>query len=729
MPQGTAWTDAVAHRARTLLQLGTGQPQAQFRTGQEAAIRDLLAGPRRLLMVQRTGWGKSLVYFIAASLLREAGAGPTLLVSPLLALMRNQILAARRLGLRAAAIHGENRRAWRRVEAALAANALDLLLIAPERLADPRFGAVLFDRTVPGWSLLVVDEAHCLSDWGHDFRPCYRLLAPFLVRSGVHRLLATTATVNARVLEDLSGLLGPNLEVRRGPVRRDNLCLQVLHMPRRPERMAWLADTLPLLPGSGIIYALTIADAERLAAWLRCCGLAVAAYTGRSGACRPQLERDLLDNRLQALVATSALGMGFDKPDLAWVIHFQMPPSLLTYYQQVGRAGRALAQGRGILLCGEEDDTVCRHLVSRQGMEREQGEALLSTLAAAQGPMSPEDLAGRLQVPSERLARWLNLLATVQASPVRRFGSQWVATGASLGETFWTAAARRRRQREQELADMQAYTRLRRGHMTFLARKLGAAGLMAHLRVWPGRQLSALPPLGASVDVARLQAAAGFLQPGAGSLAPLEAWPAGLPSEAAGEIPRRDRARPGRVLCRADDPEALRVLAAVKGGRRRWPAQLIVDCRDLLLGWQPSPQPRWVTCVPSCRHPNGVPELAWRLAEQLDLPFMEVLEQTHPRPPPTLATAASPERLASLSSSLRLVRRPPAEPVLLVDDLAYTGLTLAWSARLLQGAGSGPVWPMVLASFVHLCSRGSEAWGRHLGSVATPISGPAASSL
>ena len=315
-----------------------------------------MGGDGRLLVVQKTGWGKSFVYFIATKLLREAGMGCALLISPLLALMRNQMAAAGRMGIRAETINSDNQDRWEEVERAVSRNEVDILLISPERLANERFRTEILAMAASQISLLVIDEAHCISDWGHDFRPHYRLIERMTGNLPPNlRLLATTATANNRVIEDLTEILGPDLEISRGDLNRPSLTLQTICLPTQAERLAWLAEQLPTLLGHGIIYTLTVRDAEQVSEWLKSCGLIVAAYTGETGEQRPELEDALLQNRVKALVATTALGMGFDKPDLAFVIHYQTPGSVVAYYQQVGRAGRALDAAYGVLLSGQEE--------------------------------------------------------------------------------------------------------------------------------------------------------------------------------------------------------------------------------------------------------------------------------------------------------------------------------------------------------------------------------------
>jgi ATP-dependent DNA helicase RecQ len=333
----------TARRATELLATLTGDPAAAFRTGQLEAIETLVERRGRVLVVQRTGWGKSAVYFIATRLLRDEGAGATLLISPLLALMRNQLLMAERAGVRAMTIHSQNTEEWDEIEQQVAQGKVDLLLVSPERLNNTRFRAEVLPGLLRAVGLLVVDEAHCISDWGHDFRPDYRRIARVLDQlPPTVPVLCTTATANDRVIDDVREQLGDRLEVHRGPLDRESLRLSVVNLPQPADRLAWLSDVVPRLDGSGIVYCLTIRDAERVAGWLRTRGVAAVAYSGESeNADRIAVEEDLLANKVKAVVATSALGMGFDKPDLAWVIHYQSPGSPIAYYQQIGRAGRA----------------------------------------------------------------------------------------------------------------------------------------------------------------------------------------------------------------------------------------------------------------------------------------------------------------------------------------------------------------------------------------------------
>jgi ATP-dependent DNA helicase RecQ len=459
--------------ALELLRLGTQNPAASFHDGQETAIQHVVDGRGRLLVVQKTAWGKSSVYFIATKLLREDGMGPAILISPLLALMRNQITAAERMGVRAFTINSGNKEEWEAVEAALIRNEVDILLISPERLANEHFRSEVLAPVAGRISLLVVDEAHCISDWGHDFRPHYRFIER-IVRTlpGNLRVLATTATANNRVLADLQTVLGPHLTVSRGELGRPSLLLQTMRMPSQAERMGWLATHVPTIQGSGIIYTLTVRDAVQVAGWLQSRGIQAEAYSGETGDRRVELEQALLQNRVKALVATTALGMGFDKPNLAFVIHYQTPGSVVAYYQQVGRAGRALAAAHGVLLSGHEEADINDYFIESAFPSRQEVADVLAALHGAPGGLSINELMTRVNVSRGRIDKALQLMSLETPAPIVKQGAKWMLTAANLAQSFWERAERLTALRRTEQRQMQEYVALTDGHMEFLIRAL-----------------------------------------------------------------------------------------------------------------------------------------------------------------------------------------------------------------------------------------------------------------
>ncbi len=678
-------------RALRLLREGCGLPNAQFRDGQEGAIRHVVEGRGRLLVVQKTGWGKSFVYFIATKLLREQGSGPALLISPLLALMRNQIAAAKRMGVQAKTIHSENQEEWEQVETRLAADDVDILLISPERLANERFRTEVLARIAERIELLVIDEAHCISDWGHDFRPDYRLIER-IARTLPHnlRLLATTATVNDRVMSDLKQILGPDLKVMRGELHRPSLKLQTIRLPGQAERLAWLAEYVPRIEGSGIIYTLTKRDAVQVADWLRSRGLQVEAYTSDSDH-RPELEQALLDNRLKALVATTALGMGFDKPDLAFVIHYQCPRSVVAYYQQVGRAGRAIDKAYGILLGGMEDTEINDYFIESAFPTREEVGAVLQALEQHPGGLSVPELMGAINESMGRIEKTLSLLALESPAPVVKVGSKWQLTAAELSPSFWDRVERLTKLRRAEQEEMQKYLDLKKGHMEFLICALNGDPA--------GIEEPDLPPLPEQSSPVLRQSASEFLRRTHLLIEPRKQWPAGgMPRYGLrGNIDSALQAQPGRALCYWGDAGWGGLVRDGKYKDGRFSDELVAACRDLVVGWKPDPSPTWVTCIPSHRHPNLVPDFARRLAQTLGLPFHPVIVRTEDRPEQkTMKNSVQQARNVDGSLAVREGRIPEGS-VLLVDDMVDSRWTFTVGAWLLLSHGASAVFPLALA--------------------------------
>jgi ATP-dependent DNA helicase RecQ len=684
-------------RALELLRAGAGRADSTFREGQEEAIRHIVEGRSRLLVVQKTGWGKSFIYFIATKLLREGGNGPALLISPLLALMRNQITAAERMSVRAATINADNLNEWSEIEAKLAGHEVDILLISPERLANERFRTQVLASIASQISLLVVDEAHCISDWGHDFRPHYRLLER-IVRTlpSNLRLLATTATANNRVIEDLTAVLGPKLEISRGDLNRTSLTLQTIRLPSQAERLAWLAEQLATVEGHGIIYTLTVRDAHQVADWLKERGFHVEAYTGETGNRRQKLEQALLDNRVKALVATTALGMGYDKPDLAFVIHYQMPGSVVAYYQQVGRAGRGLDSAYGVLLSGEEESEITEWFIRSAFPTRQEVAGVLKALEEEPNGLSVPELLGRVNLSKGRVEKTIALLSLESPAPIAKVGSKWQLTAATLSDGIWARAERLTNLRRAEHRQMEEYVTLPFGsHMGFLISALdGDPGAVS---------APALPPLSTGVNSDLVREAVEFLRRTSLPIEPRKRWPdGGMPRyDVRGSIPVALRAQPGKALCIWGDAGWGGLVREGKYHDGRFSDDLVQACVKMVREWAPDPAPTWVTCVPSLRHPDLVPDFAKRLAAALRLPFRAVLAKTDNRPEQK-TMANSTQQARNIDGSLGLNEEPvPHGPVLLVDDMVDSRWTLTVSAWLLRGNGSGEVWPMALSLTGH----------------------------
>jgi ATP-dependent DNA helicase RecQ len=670
-------------------------PGAEFRPGQWEAIHKLVVQRGRVLVVQRTGWGKSLVYFLATKLLRDQGAGPTLLISPLLALMRNQIEMAECIGIHAATMNSSNREKWHAVESALAADACDLLLISPERLTNPRFQSLL-PKIAGRVGLFVVDEAHCISDWGHDFRPDYRRIIRIVrnLPEGVP-VLGTTATANDRVIADVQSQLGVGLSVLRGPLARPSLRLQNIQLADQSERLAWLAEYLPRFPGTGIIYCLTIADTERVTKWLQQKGFRVKAYHAGNDANidRVELEQALLNNEIKALVATVALGMGYDKPDLGFVIHFQRPGSVVAYYQQVGRAGRAVDRAYGILLNGREDDEIQDYFIKSAFPPARTMNEILKSLEKSDG-LSFNEILSQVNVSYTVAEKALKVLeidgaigVDLESRPRHYFRTlnPW--------QPDIERIERVTRLRREELAQMQAYVAYDGCLMEFLARALDdpAAKPCGRCANCKGKGLPA------RVSHKLVTEAIEFLKRDDIVIEPRKRWPKGLFPDRKTIIPAEEQNARGRALCYYGDAGWGKLVREGKYVRGHFCDDLIHASADLILSrWQPDPPPEWVTAIPSRRHPQLVPEFAKRLADALGLPFIPALVRAKDAPEQkTMANSTMQAR--NVRGTLAVSANVPPGPVLLVDDIVDSRWTLTLGGWFLRTHGSGIVYPFVLA--------------------------------
>ncbi|GGC94005.1 ATP-dependent DNA helicase RecQ [Tersicoccus solisilvae] len=709
----------------------TGSADARFHAGQYEAIEALVADHRRALVVQRTGWGKSAVYFLASLLLRRRGAGPALIVSPLLALMRDQISAAERAGVRAVAINSANATEWTDIAGRLAADDVDVLLISPERLTNPRFRAEQLPDLIRRCALVVIDEAHCISDWGHDFRPDYRRIRDLLAElpDGVP-VLATTATANARVVSDVAEQLDVRLVdgsrtppddgvfTLRGPLARSSLRLGVLRLGNNTDRLGWLLQHLGDLTGSGIIYALTVAAAEDTARALAAAGYDVRAYTGRTDpADRQELEDALKGNRVKALVATSALGMGFDKPDLGFVIHLGAPSSPVAYYQQVGRAGRSGADADVLLLPGIEDENIWQYFATASMPRQEKAEAVIAELTRARGALSVPALEARVDLRRTPLELLLKVLAVDGA--IEKVAGGWQATGVpwTYDAERYAAIAAARKAEQQAMLEYERTTGCR---MEFLTRQLDDADAAPCGRC----DRCTEPWYPDAVDAGSTERAAGALAAAGVEIEPRTTWPSGMDrlgvtnadgSPVKGKIPDADRAESGRALARLSDLGFGGRLREVFDARAdeagqavprdgELPPDLGKACVRVLREWGWARRPAGVVALGSRTRPQLITSLARGLAEVGRLQYLGEMpvRDGHPASRPGGNSAfrlagvwgghvVTPELAAALAEL-------DGEPVLLVDDLVDSRWTLTVAARDLRRAGAGSVLPFALAS-------------------------------
>jgi len=701
--------DVLAAAQRSLRALA-GET-ASLRPDQWSAIEALVVDRRRALVVQRTGWGKSAVYFIATALLRERGAGPTVIVSPLLALMRNQIAAAERAGIRAATINSSNTDDWEEIYDRIRAGDIDVLLVSPERLNNPGFRELILPRLASSAGMIVIDEAHCISDWGHDFRPDYRRLREVVagLPSGVP-VLATTATANARVTRDIAEQIGtgsagssPTL-VLRGPLDRESLQLSVLRLPQAAQRLGWLADYLGDLPGSGIIYTLTVAAAGEVAEFLRDRGYAVEAYTGQTDPeQRLRTEESLLANKLKAVVATSALGMGYDKADLGFIVHLGAPQSPVAYYQQIGRAGRGVDRAEVILLPATEDRDIWAYFASLAFPPERMVRATLDVLRRASGPLSLAALETQVDLGRSRLETMLKVLDVDGA--VRRVNRGWEATGQPWvydTERYERVAAERAREQQAMLG----YLATSSCRMDYLRRELDDPGAASCGRcdncTGTARPTSVSQ---GSEDTARAR----LHRPGV-TLQPRRMWPsgmAGLGVDLTGRISAEEAAEPGRCVGRLTDigwGGMLRELLAEGAPDRAVSDVLFKAVVQVLAAWDWDQRPASVVTVPSRTRPGLITALGERIAATGRMAYLGGLDYAGGEPPGRQHNSA--KRLAALARSLVVPEPLQASladlglrggPVLLVDDLSDTGWTMTFAAKLLRGSGAQAVLPFALA--------------------------------
>lgn len=689
-------------QALQLLRTALADQSANFRAGQWEAIDALVNRREKLLVVQRTGWGKSSVYFISTKIFRDRGLGPTIIISPLLALMRNQIQSAARLGIKAETLNSTNTLEWQHVTQRVLHNQVDCLLISPERLANDHFVSTVLQPIADRIALMVIDEAHCISDWGHDFRPDYRriinimrLLPPNMP------ILGTTATANNRVVEDIQTQLG-NIHIQRGPLIRESLWLQTLLLTDQSARLAWLVQVIPRLPGTGIIYTLTVRDAEQVANWLNLNGIDARAYHGNvlaegysdSNQYRLALEDSLLNNGLKVLVATSALGMGYDKPDLSFVIHYQAPNSIVAYYQQVGRAGRAIQDALGVLMSGQEDQAIHTFFRDAAFPTETHAHAILAALETVDG-LTTREIEQLSNLRHGQIEKILKLLSMENPAPVVKVGQTWRRTAIAF-KMDKQRIAHLTEQREAEWDEMQRYIHTPMCKMSFLRQALDDSDTTPCGKCSSCRQEQVVD---LPVDQTLSHQASTFLRQAEMTIEPKVqvASQAFTTYGFRGSLPLHLRAQPGRVLARWGDA-GWGTLVAQNKHLNHFADELVQAMVDMIVTrWQPSPFPTWVCCVTSQHHPDLVPHFARRVAEALRLPFVDAVKKIRDNQPQK-GQQNRYHQCRNLDGAFAIIHDIPSGPVLLLDDVIDSGWTLTVIAALLQQAGSGRVYPAALAS-------------------------------
>ena len=684
----------VASAAASVLAELAG-PAAVLRPDQLSAIDALVTHHERVLLVQATGWGKSAVYWIATRLLRAAGGGPTLVVSPLLALMRNQVAAAEKAGIRAATINSANVDDWRAIEARIAADEVDVLLISPERLNNPRFRAEVLPSLAASVGLLVVDEAHCISDWGHDFRPDYRRIADVLAGLGAGiPVLAATATANSRVEADVAGQIGEGTRTYRGSLDRPSLHLSVVSLPTSAEQLAWVGAWASDREGPGLVYCLTVSEAERVASYLIDRGVRAAAYTGSTPAPeRERIEAGLDDGSVSCVVATSALGMGYDNPRLAYVVHLGSPSSPIAYYQQVGRAGRGRVDAEVVLLPTAAEADIWKYFDSTSMPPEATVTEVLGVLERS-GPCTIPALESMVNLRRGRLEALLKILDVDGA--VDREGSAWFRT-----EQPWAYDSARYEQlaasRASEQEAMRRYQRTPGCRLRFLREELDDPGAADCGRCDRCRGEAA----DAGVDAGEVARVTRFLRGAVVVVEPRKQWPRGFEGRS-GNIKPDVRAEEGRALAFGTDPGWSEVLGPLFAGPDAPPSDdLLRGVAAALKAWPWGRRPTWVTWVPSRRRPQLVGGLAARLAEVGSMELVDAVQRLRADAAPQARMDNSATQAANVLDAFAFGRADgggelPLGPGLLIDDAVRSGWTMAVVAEGLRAAGSGLVLPFAL---------------------------------
>lgn len=685
-------------RGLTLLKSMLGE-KAEFRNDQWESIESVFEC-KKTLVVQRTGWGKSIVYFIATKLLREQGKGPTLLISPLLSLMRNQIETAKRIGIKAETINSDNADEWEGVGQSLIQGDCDILLLSPERLGNEDFITRVLPFIKGGIGMFVVDEAHCISDWGHDFRPDYRRIVRIINTLPPNvPVLATTATANKRVVDDIKEQLGKDLRVIRGPLIRESLRLQTIKLNDQAERLAWIYENINKIEGSGIIYCLTTSDCNKVAKWLRNKGINALEYHTRLSEdreeqrrMREEREQMLMNNKVKALVATIALGMGYDKPDLAFVIHYQRPGSLVEYYQQIGRAGRSLDNAYAILLNGKEDDEIQEYFINSAFPTQEEMQKVVEVIENSLIGLKENEILKELNMSQGRLRNCLKLL-TIEGI-ISREQSIYSRT-LNPWKPDLERSKRVTRQRYYELEKMKEFVDTDICYMRFISQQLddpyvndcGKCSNCLGEKYFEER-----------VKEENVLDAVKFLQGEYLEIKPRKMWPAGVIATKGKKIPEAQQNKIGKTLCTYGDAGWGKYVKEDKYENNYFREELVDASVDLIKNhWEKDSKPKWITSIPSIRRPELVKSFAQRVAQKLGLPYLDVIQKVKNTPQQKIMQNSYQQSKNALEGFC-IVGKCSTEPVLLIDDMVDSGWTLTVCGVLLKQAGAGDVYPFALAS-------------------------------
>lgn len=674
-------------------------PRAEFHDGQWESIENALNN-KRTLVIQKTGWGKSIVYFLASKLIKEKRGGITVLVSPLLSLMRNQIESAEKIGIRALTINSENDDEWEAIEDKITNGNCEIILISPERLANKDF----IDRIIPmikdGINMIVIDEAHCISDWGHDFRPNYsRIVDVIKVLPPNVPVIATTATANKRVEKDIKAQLGEDLLTIRGPLMRESLKIQVIKLEKQSERMAWLIENLNKIDGSGIIYCSTTRDCNKVSGFLKSNGINALPYHSNlakdnqeNKQLREEREKLLINNEVKVLVSTVALGMGFDKGDLSFVIHFQMPGNIIRYYQEIGRAGRKLDNAYAILLVGNEDRDISEYFIENAFPKREQLENILELIENSDKGLSTYDLKKYVNMTQNGIKKCISLLDLNKI--IAKDGSKYIRTLNPYNyDSFKVEEVLKTRYKELDL--MEKYVEAKTCYMKLLANELDddTEDNCGRCSNCIGKEF-----FSSKVKTEDILKAENFIKNRIIKLKVNKQWPAGVIDEKAKKIPLEEQNEIGRVLADYGDFGYGIMIEEDKYKNKYFRDELVDATIELINNkWDELEKIDCVAAVPSLRRPELVKSFAKRVAEKLKVNFTDVIikpEETEQQK----TMENSNMQAKNVYNAFVVTNEIHYENVLLIDDMVDSGWTLTVCGAMLKKKGAIKVYPYALAS-------------------------------
>jgi ATP-dependent DNA helicase RecQ len=662
---------------------------AAFKEDQLEAIEAVLEA-KRTLVVQKTGWGKSLVYFLATKMIRKNQNKFTLIISPLLVLMNNQIDSAAKLEMDVRTINSENKSDWEEIIGEVAYGNVDALLISPERLANEEFKRELATRLASKIGLFVVDEAHCISDWGHDFRPDYRRIVDLvnLLPRNVS-VLATTATANNRVVEDIKSQLGQDIVVSRGSLIRESIAIQTVHLDSREERLAWILEHINEMPGSGIIYSLTVNDCKLVDRWLRENDIKSETFYKDMETAEKNIVVDkFLRNEIKVLSATVAFGMGFDKPDIGFVIHFQKPGNLVAYYQQIGRAGRKLDEAYAIMMYGNEDDEINEYFIeSAFPTEKDMNEIIEAVINhPGKNKNSIIGLTNMKRTRVEKCLKYLEVNGDVYVENKGYFKTP------RLWKPDLEKSRKITEQRYRELDNINRYAVTELCYMEYIARELDDVTATAC-----GKCSNCLHKKLFRTELSQneIDRAKKFIKEDYNVIKPRKQWP---DKDCYGEwkIPDEMQNQQGLVLSNYGDAGWGKMVSQNKYRDNYFSDELVSASAELLTSFITENEIKCLTCVPSIRRPELVKNFAERLAEKLGLEFFTGIKKVKDTVCQKQLNNSRKQWENADESFAACDSR--SENTLLVDDMVDSGWTMTVCGYKLLQEGNGKIYPFALAN-------------------------------